>query len=278
MPIAILHDGATIDVQVHGEGPNLLLPVNPEPAEEGPAAQAMREWGGDPSLGHSLISGLSAEFRVVAFDYEAHVMAHPKTLTPDNLAHDLLAVADAVNAESFGYYGYSWLALSGMQLALRTRRCAALVMGGYPPIGGPYAEMLEVTRASYRLAVEERDAPPRGPVEVGDWDNVSVGASPEQAGQFLALYESLQDFDDVAAQDRLGCPRLCFAGSADVIDYSPKWGGVRVDIAGPLVQRRTELEKFGWEVHVFDGLDHMAAMRAERVVPLIRPWLAGKLR
>jgi hypothetical protein len=70
----------------------------------GPEARAarlsafVRAWGADPALGQSLIDGLRDRFRVVAADYEGHVMAHPKpgTLTPDRLAADLLAVADAV--------------------------------------------------------------------------------------------------------------------------------------------------------------------------------------
>jgi pimeloyl-ACP methyl ester carboxylesterase len=80
-------------------------------------------------------------FRVVAFDYEGHVLEVPKpsTLTPDNLARDFLVVADAAGAERFAWYGYSWLAVGGLQLALRSDRVAALVMGGWPPIGGPYA-------------------------------------------------------------------------------------------------------------------------------------------
>jgi pimeloyl-ACP methyl ester carboxylesterase len=94
-----------------------------------------------PALGRSLIDGLSDAFQVVAFDYEGQVLQVPKpdTLTPANLAGDLLAVADAAGADRFAYYGYSWLALAGLQLAIRTDRLAALVMGGLPPIDGPYA-------------------------------------------------------------------------------------------------------------------------------------------
>jgi hypothetical protein len=33
MPEVKLHDGSTIEVQVHGEGPALLLPVNPRPVQ-----------------------------------------------------------------------------------------------------------------------------------------------------------------------------------------------------------------------------------------------------
>src|SRR5215475_10611137 len=92
MPEARLHDGSSIEVQVHGQGPALLLPVNPRPVE-GPRAEELRRWGNDPALGRSLIDGLEDAFKVVAFDYERHVLATPKpdSLVPDNLASDFLA-------------------------------------------------------------------------------------------------------------------------------------------------------------------------------------------
>src|SRR5919204_3680380 len=69
MPEARLHDGSAIEVEVHGQGPALLLPVNPHPIE-GPQAEELRRWGNDPALGRRLVDGLKDAFRVVAFDYE----------------------------------------------------------------------------------------------------------------------------------------------------------------------------------------------------------------
>jgi pimeloyl-ACP methyl ester carboxylesterase len=283
MPEARLHDGSAIEVQVHGEGPALLLPVNPRPVE-GPQAEVLRRWGNDPALGRSLVDGLKDGFRVVAFDYEGHVLAIPKpdTLVPDNIARDFLAVADSAGADRFAWYGYSWLALSGLQLAIRTDRVSALVMGGFPPIDGPYAEYLRVTAATHRLAAETRagTAPqttaPTASDEV-DWSSVEVTMSEAQTRQFVTLYRALQGFDDRAAQARLACPRLCFAGSADEIDYGERWGGVRVRLARPLLERRAELEGYGWDVRVLDGLDHTQAMQAASVLPVLRPWLTAAL-
>jgi pimeloyl-ACP methyl ester carboxylesterase len=283
MPEARLHDGSAIEVQVHGEGPALLLPVNPRPVV-GPQAEVLRRWGNDPALGRSLVDGLKDGFRVVAFDYEGHVLATPKpdTLVPDNIARDFLAVADSAGADRFAWYGYSWLALSGLQLAIRTDRVSALVMGGFPPIDGPYADYLRVTTATHRMAAETRagTAPqttaPTAPDEV-DWSSVEVTMSEAQTRQFVTLYRALQGFDDRAAQARLACPRLCFAGSADEIDYGERWGGVRVRLARPLLERRAELEGYGWAVQVLDGLDHTQAMQAASVLPLLRPWLTAAL-
>ncbi|MDI1461630.1 alpha/beta fold hydrolase [Catellatospora sp. KI3] len=274
MTHATLHDGAHLPLHLTGDGPTVLLAVNPDPVE-GPQAEAMRAWGADPALGRNLIAGLADRFRVVAFDYEGHLQRHPKpgTLTPDNVAADLLAVADAAGADRFAYYGYSWLALAGLQLALRTDRLSALVMGGYPPIDGPYRQMLAVTTAAHAMATAP--AQPAGEVVAGDWSTVQVTSTEAQTRQFVTLYQALRAFDDRAAD--LGCPRLCVVGSADTIAYGPAWGGVVVDIAGPLLRDRACAEARGWDVAVLDGLDHMGAMQAAAVLPVLRPWLADRL-
>lgn len=268
MPVAELHDGSTIELEIHGKGPALLLPVNPRPIE-GPQAEQLRQYGADPALGKSLIDGLSDTFQVVAFDYEGHVLHTPKpeTLTPGNVAKDLLVVADAAKVNEFAYYGYSWLAMIGLQLAIRTDRLSALIMGGFPPLDGPYQEMLRVTTAAYNMA--------GGPPSDDEWS--TAGLSKGQTQQFVTLYQELQGFDDQAAQEQITCPRLCFVGSADEIQYGKNWGDVLVSLANPLIKHRTHLEALGWEVRVLDGLDHMQAMQANQVLPILRSWLISKL-
>jgi pimeloyl-ACP methyl ester carboxylesterase len=278
MPTARLHDGSTIDVTVLGAGPAVLLPVGTR-VLDGPAADEIRAWGADPNLGHTLATALAeAGFRVIAADYETHLTDHPQagTLTAATLAGDLLAVADAAGASRFAYYGYSWLALAGLQLALRTDRLTALAMGGYPPLGGPYAAMLAVTRIAHRMALAHRDHPPAAGAEQaeavpGDWDSAPFTRTPEQTGQYVTLYESLRDFDDDAVRLRL--PRLAFAGEKDLIAYGAQWDDAVVDIAGPLIARRDELTARGWVVEIVPGADHMSAMQADRVLPILRPWL-----
>jgi pimeloyl-ACP methyl ester carboxylesterase len=273
MPQARLHDGNTIEIEVAGSGPTLLLPVNPQPVT-GPLAEQMRQYGADPALGQSLINGLSDAFRIVAFDYEGECLRRPKpdTLTPANIANDLLAVADAAEADQFAYYGYSWLAMVGLQLAIRTDRLSALVMGGFPPLNGPYEEMLRVTTATYEMASGTRPMPP---ADESEWSDFSL--SKDQTRQFVTLYQALQGFDDRAAQARLTCPRLCFVGSKDEIQYSKSWGNVYVSLADPIVRGQAQLSELGWDVRVLDGLDHIQAMQAKQVVPILRSWLATTL-
>jgi pimeloyl-ACP methyl ester carboxylesterase len=266
-------------VETQGTGPVLLLSVNPKPVE-GAQAEEMRKWGVDPALGRSIIDGLSDVFRVVAFDYEGLCLRVPKpdTLTPTNIARDLLAVADAAGASRFAYYGYSWLALSGLQLATRTDRLTALVMGGFPPVDGPYWEMLQVTVATHEMSKTPRQAAKAASAsDEADWSSVEITMTEPQTRQFVTLYKALQGFDDRAAQAQVTCPRLCFVGSADEIDYGERWGNVKVSIAGPIVNRRAEIEALGWEVRILDGFDHTQAMQAPAVLPLVRPWLISKL-
>ena len=273
MPEATLHDGSTIEIEVHGSGPTLLLPVNPQPVT-GPLAEQMRQYGTDPALGQSLIKGLSDAFRVVAFDYEGQCLRLPKpeTLTPANAARDLLAVANAAGADRFAYYGYSWLALLGLQLAIRIDRLSALIMGGFPPLNGPYEEMLLVTTATYEMASGTRPMPS---ADESEWSGMAL--SRDQTRQFVSLYQALQGFDDLAAQARLTCPRLCFVGSKDEIQYTKSWGNVTVSLADPIVQGQAQLSDLGWDVRVLDGLDHIQAMQAKQVVPILRSWLTTTL-
>ncbi|HEU4807018.1 MAG TPA: alpha/beta hydrolase [Homoserinimonas sp.] len=273
---ATLHDGSLIDVVVRGDGPAVLIPMRTTPVEPDAAAQ-MRAWGAEPDAGEVIADGLAdSGFRVIAADLEAHRMAHPaeRTLTPDALSNDLLSIADVGGADQFAYAGYSWLGLSGLQLALRTPRLWALVMGGYPPVDGPYREMLAVTRAAHALSMAPK--PPGNdqvPVEPGDWDSVQIQTDAAQTGQFVTLYEALQGFDDAEARRGLTIPRLAYAGANDEIAYGANWGDVTVRIAAPLIEHRAQLEAEGWSVELFPGRDHLAAMHSDVVLPLLRTWL-----
>jgi pimeloyl-ACP methyl ester carboxylesterase len=269
MTAARLHDGSIIEVTARGDGPAVLLPVRTAPIE-GAAADRMRAWGVEPNAGADLAAALP-DHRVVSADYEGHRAAHPapQTLTADALSSDLLAIADAAGVARFAYYGYSWLALAGLQLAIRTDRLTGLAMGGFPPLGGPYAAMLAVTRAAHRQSLHNVGKSPTDPAP-GDWDSAEVTAPPEQTGQYLTLYESLQDFDETEV--RLNIPRFAFAGADDVIQYGAKWDHARVDIGPALASHREELERQGWTVEVLENKDHLTAMHAD----VVRQWLRDR--
>jgi hypothetical protein len=154
-------------------------------------------------------------------------------------------------------------------------------MGGYPPIDGPYAAMLRVTMATHEMSTSTTSTPPSPstdqPADEYDWSSAQVTMSEPQTRQFMTLYRALQHFDDRAAQVHIACPRLCFVGSNDEIAYGERWGDVVVRIAEPLIRQRTELERYGWQVHVLDGLDHIQAMQVTTALPILRPWLTSVL-
>ncbi|WP_236028435.1 alpha/beta hydrolase [Paractinoplanes lichenicola] len=265
-----------IDVKVQGSGPAVLTPVSTR-LIEGEQADTMRAWGADPHLGHTLATGLAeAGFTVITADYEGHLNEHPAplTLTADAVAADLLAIADAAGAEWFAYYGYSWTALAGLQLAIRTDRLTALAMGGFPPLDGPYEAMLAVTNTAHRMAGDP-PPPPSGEAVPGDWDSVAFTQTPDQTRQFVTLYKSLRQFDD--SQVRLDIPRLAFAGENDNIQYGPAWDNAYVALAEPLMKRKTDILQRGWDVRLVQDADHMVAMQAAAVLPILVPFLRSSL-
>src|SRR4029453_5594929 len=88
-----------------------------------------------------------------------------------------------------------------------------LAMGGFPPLDGPYAEMLRVTTATHELAVANTAAPPPPPAEPSgqspdevDWSQVEMTLTEAQTRQFVTLYQALQDFDHHAARAGSGVP------------------------------------------------------------------------
>ncbi len=238
MPAARLHDDTTVELRIRGTGPTVLM--LPLAGQANPPTEVQRL---KSALHGALVDELSDRYRLVFFDYPG---IHPKpgTLTPANVVADLLAVGDAAGATEFAWCGYSWTAIIGLQLALHTDRVNGLICGGWPPVDGPYEQMLRTLEARRT----GRDDPP-------------------ELQQIITYYEGLQDFDDRTAGP--GCPRLCFAGTADDI-YDL---GIGRTVAG----RQAELRNTGWDVSLLDGHDHMTALEPETFVPVVSSWLDARM-
>jgi pimeloyl-ACP methyl ester carboxylesterase len=181
-------------------------------------------------------------YRVVVMDYPPAAIRGATTpsviesFTPDRVCTDVLAVADAVGADRFAYYGFSWGGVVGLQLATRTDRLSALVCGGWPPFGAPYKDMAAAA-----------------------------------AGQpiYKAFYEHLTDWPERAAVSKISCPRLTFAGREDVITTAAVTARI-----GPLIaEHRDELERLGWRVRLIDGFKHELGSRPDIAMPLVREFL-----
>lgn len=283
-----LSDGSELKAGLVGRpgSPVIMLPVAKE-SVYGQEADYLRLWGVDPELGQHFIDGLSDTFQLLYFDYEGHRLQHPNpdNLTPESIVQDLLIVASEMNVEKFSYYGYSWLALVGLQLAIRTDRLESLVMGGYPPLEGPYQEMLIVTNQTYQQALTNQSSSaddeqsPIRPEQV-DWENIQVKIGTNQTKQFVTMYQSLMEFDDREIQHKLVIPRLGFAGEKDTIVYGENFDNITVDIIGKLERNKSALEQFGWDIEILKGndMDHTKAMQPATILPLLKPWLIRNLR
>ncbi|KAA1186476.1 alpha/beta fold hydrolase [Paenibacillus sp. B2(2019)] len=279
------HSAIEVGLTGGSDRPTIMLPIAKKSVYN-QEAENLKLWGVDPELGKHFVEGLADTFQVLYFDYEGHLFQHPvNNLTVDHIVKDLLLIADEMNVKSFSYYGYSWLALIGLQLAIRTNRLESLVMGGFPPYNGPYQEMLIVTRKTHTQALNnQNEAAEKSSIETEnpdeiDWDNIKVSMDTRVTAQFVALYESLTAFDDRSIHQLLSLPKLAFAGENDTIVYGENFGNVTVDIAGILKKNTTKLCDLGWDVEVLTGsqMDHTKAMQPAVVIPLIKPWFIKQL-
>jgi pimeloyl-ACP methyl ester carboxylesterase len=179
-------------------------------------------------------TGFVDRYRVILIDYPP-LDATADSFTPNRVCADILAVADAAAVDRFAWYGYSFSAVVGLQLASRTNRLTALVCGGWPPLGAPYQDMQNA----------------QGP-------NI-----------FAGFYRNLTHWNDREAAAALKVPRLVFAGANDIISAP----GVVVRIGSLIAEHRVELETAGWSVRLLDGFAHELGVRPDVVVPVVRQFL-----
>jgi pimeloyl-ACP methyl ester carboxylesterase len=246
-----LHAETGVYYEVHGQGIPLLLgfPILASHALVfGEAAGAIRE---------QFLAGLMDRYQVLLCDYPSigrSADIPPEELTVDRVCHDLLSVANAAGFNRFIYWGYSWGAAMGLQLSARTDRLSGLVMGGWPPLGGQYADVL--------ASAEEQIENPPPEVQV-------VLRSPAQYAQWSHCYRSLGNWSEAETTRAVKVPRLAYAGgNGDVMA-----GSRLIRNATTLRARQAELEGLGWEVRLVPERDHAVGLDAAVVVPMVRDFL-----
>jgi pimeloyl-ACP methyl ester carboxylesterase len=189
--------------------------------------------------------GLTDRYRMIVLDYpprDDNSQAFADSFTPDRVCRDILAVADAEHADRFAWFGFSWGAVVGLQLAVRTNRLIALALGGWPPLGGQYRET---------LGAAQKDAEATG------------------IKYFVSFYQRLQDWPERDAVSKLTCPRLIFVGGNDHFQSY----GYDIRHAPLIIEHRQELERLGWTVRIIDGISHDLGGRPDIVIPLLREFL-----
>jgi pimeloyl-ACP methyl ester carboxylesterase len=197
------------------------------------------------------------DYQVILIDYPSIGRSRdiaPEDLTAERVTQDLLSVASAAGFERFAYWGYSWSGAVGLQLASRTDRLAALVIGGWPALGGPYEEILRA--ATIKLAHPEPSS-------------LVVLRSPAQYAQWLHFYRSVLAWRESDSVRAIRCPCMQqFGAAGDLIE-----AGVSVPIASRIRSQRSELESLGWTVNEIAGFGHEVAMKPELCVPAVRVFL-----
>jgi pimeloyl-ACP methyl ester carboxylesterase len=250
-------DAATgVHYELHGQGEPLLigLPLMASHVEIF-GAEMEGVWRG-------YLDALTDRYRVLLVDYPGIGRSRdiaPHELTADRVCADLLGVATAAGFERFAYWGYSWSGAVGLQLAARTDRLTALVVGGWPPLGAPYAGILEATR--------RKQANPEP-------SSLKVLRNAAQYRQWETYYASMIDWDEAASVARIAVPKLVmFGAEGDLVE-----AGIPVPIASTIRARRAELEAQGWQVAEIAGEGHAVTMRPELVLPPVRRFLDAALR
>ena len=203
------------------------------------------------------LAGLTDRYRVLVADYPSIGRSRtvpPAEFTVERACADLLAVADAAGFDRFAWWGGTFGAVIGLQLATRTERLTALVTAGWPPLGAPYAAMLEGTRKSV--------ANPPASARV-------ILREPAQYAQWVSFYESLAPWPEASEVARIACPRFVpygAAGNSSVADLP-------LPLADTIRARRAELEALGWELAEVPGRDGALILDPETLVPVVRSFL-----
>lgn len=206
---------------------------------------------------HGYLDRLTDRYRVLLVDYPSIGGSRdiaPQDLTADRVCADLLGVATAAGFTRFAYWGYSWGGNAGLQLATRIDRLNALVVGGWPALGAPYASLLAAAR---------RKRPNPEP------SSLKVLRSPAQYAQWVHYGESLEGWSEHEAVARIACPRLnVFGADGDLVE-----AGIGVPIASAIRQHRGALQALGWRVHEIPGHGHALCLQPEVAVPPVRAFL-----
>ncbi|WP_077034981.1 alpha/beta fold hydrolase [Pelomonas sp. KK5] len=209
------------------------------------------------------LSRLTDRYRVLLVDYPSIGASRdipPEQLTADRVCADLLAVATAAGFGRFSYWGYSWAGGVGLQLATRTDRLKALVIGGWPPIGGPYQAIAD--------AAERKQHDPEP-------SSMIVLRSKAQYVQWIHYNRSVQHgWDETAALKAMrALPKLVFHGElGDLVE-----AGIPVPIASLIRDKASALRELGWETLEVPGVGHEACIRPELFVPAVRAFLDRSL-
>ncbi len=258
---ATAEDGAKLYFRVYGnpDGPNLFM--GPHFYASQRLTSLEDEGLKDPT--DQWIEGLADKYRLILADYPRGTGNTGDALglefTPDIAVRDYLSIADAVGAKQFAWIGYSYGGAMGVQMACRTNRVSALMIGGFPPLNAPFWKMVKVTED---LAAN----PPAAFAQMEIDEKVWL--------QSVGFYRPLLTWPEREEVSKLTMPRMVFIGENDFGQgLDPKY---MTALAQPIRSTETELRTLGWEIHWISGAGHLDAIKPEVALPIVRTFL-GKV-
>jgi pimeloyl-ACP methyl ester carboxylesterase len=243
---------ADVYYEVHGNpaGPNLFL------------AQPIVPTGGLWTAAY--LPYFTDKYRVLIADYpysgRSDSLPDPALFTAQQVSDDYLAIADGAGMAQFAIAGYSWGANSALQLATRTSRLTALAVGGWPALGGPYADVLATAEQLAALDILHLTG----------------------ADKYVAYYQSLLSWPEYTAVSALSGPRLNYVDSRDNgaplgLQIGNLFAG-STDLIGPFRANRATLNALGWQtVEVESFLGHTGGLLPPVACPVIREFLDAYL-
>ncbi|NIB38145.1 alpha/beta fold hydrolase [Pseudomaricurvus alkylphenolicus] len=282
MPYATTSDGCRLYYEIKGKADGQALFVNY------PWADAFAEFGvggadHQRNINRAFIERLGEHFKIVLFDYPRGVGKSDRNsedLTAETVASDYLVVADAAGVDRFVALGYSWSANAVLQVAIRTDRCAGVAIGGWPPLSGPYEELLEFMvkwndglsarflKVITRNSIVRRLIPSKKLMVFRNLTNM--------LDSITNYYKSLVGkWDEEKEIAKLTGPRITYFGSDDIGEPDMK---LVIPLAENNRKRRSDLERLGWRVVELPGYDHTSLAKAPSGIDDIGTLLLNELK
>jgi pimeloyl-ACP methyl ester carboxylesterase len=197
------------------------------------------------------IDALAMEFFVIAADYPRGIGKTKNSLgfdlTADIVCDDYVSIADKAGVQTFGWFGYSFGGAVGLQLACRTDSVSALVIGGFPPLSAPYAELVQILNTA---------------IDARELDRAQMLRSA------IGFYSSLKSWPEREEVCSLLGPKLLLMGDKDCAEGLPESNSL--PLAEIVREEEAELRALGWDIVWLAGQDHGTAQRPDLSVGKIR--------
>jgi pimeloyl-ACP methyl ester carboxylesterase len=238
---ATSRDGTRIAYDVSGTGPLLVL---------------VHGLTTDRQLWHNAghVAALAPSFRVAALDLRGHGESDkptdPAAYTAEKLLDDLHAVADALNAERFAYWGYSYGGTIGVQATAHAPRVTRAVIAGSTFGLQADQEWLQQGIAQAEMVVGAMEHGQLDALGLDDQDRAAIARFSPHV--IRACLKGIATFPGVEPSEAR-CPTFVYSGTRDHARFA-------------IEAQRPALEAAGIRVEVFDGLDHPQLASARDVV------------